>query len=369
MKQMTGAVHRKKIVVVGGWRSGEAIADLLADDERYETLVCETDYDRLRFLRDAGHCVMQVGGTDTRQMEKLLREADCVICADTPSVAASLAKTACMTDCHYIDMSENTKAIADIVSGHADPAKTGQCFVPGCGLAPGLVSVLVDDMIRDAPHEAEVTAFVGVLPADQSINRLGYGNLWGIDGLMEEYTNPCQILQQGEIVSADPLEGLEEVAVDGERFEAFLTSGSLEDLIRHYQGNARSLVFKTLRYPGHLDLVRFLLDDLKLSSRLYMFRNLLMNGLPRIEQDRIVIHIVDRNASGPKQLTRLFYSIALRDGRQRSAVAAVSAQHVCAVADILLQGLAPASGLLLHTDLTLDVLGKSRYGKDLVQEG
>jgi saccharopine dehydrogenase-like NADP-dependent oxidoreductase len=356
-----GPVHPKKIVVVGGGRAGEAILDLLNEDERYEPFVCEIDYDRLRALRAAGFVGEQVSGTDIRQMGPVLQDAACVICAAPPAVAIPLAKSALEAGCHYVDMSEDASQIEEVVT-----KATGgnQCFAPGCGLAPGLVPTLVDAMIREAHEAADITAYVGVLPAEKT-NRLGYGNMWGIDGLMAEYTNPCQALENGSIITTPPLEALEQIAIDDESFEAFTTSGSLEDLVQHYRGEVQGLDFKTLRYPGHLDYIRFLLDDLKLSDRLYMFRNLLLNGLPRIGRDRVIIHIVDRNPAHPRHMTRVFDAVALKDGNFRSALFSVAAQHVCAVVDIIVQGLAPCQGVLHHSDLTLELLGKSRIGRAL----
>lgn len=351
----------EKIVIVGGGRAGKAILDLLSPDERYNPFVCEIDYDRLRALRAAGFSGEQVSGTDSQQMEAVLQDAACVICAAPPSVAGALARTALAIGCHYIGMSEDAlsdKALA------AQVRDARCCFAPGCGLAPGLVSALVDSMIRETPASADVTAYVGVLPAEKT-NRLGYGDLWGIDGLMAEYTNPCQALRNGELVTCPPLEALEEINIDDETFEAFTTSGSLDALVKHYRGKVRGLTFKTLRYPDHLDYVRFLLDDLKLSERLYKFRNLLLNGLPKIERDRVIIHIVNRNPLEPQKITRTYEAIEMKDGTYHSAVSLVAAQHVCAVADIIVQGLAPHQGVLHHTDLTLGILGQSRYGRAL----
>jgi saccharopine dehydrogenase-like NADP-dependent oxidoreductase len=360
----------KRIIIVGGGRAGEAILTLLATDARYEAFVCEIDYDRLRALREAGHEGAQISGADARQMEPLLADAACVICAAPPSVAGPLARAAFAVGCAYVDMSEETEAISALED---EVQAAGLCFAPGCGLAPGYVATLVDAMIRDAGAQADITAYVGVLPASRE-NRLGYGNLWGIDGLMAEYTNPGHALVNGEIVSTAPLKALEEITIGAEQFEAFTTSGSLEELARHYQGHVRGLAFKTLRYPGHLDYVRFLLDDLKLSERLYMFRNLLLNGLPMIERDRIIIHVIDRNPQAPRQITRLFGTAHTEhepapasddENGAGSTVAHVAAQHVCAVTDIIVQGLAPRHGVLHHNDLTMELLGQSRFADAL----
>ncbi|MCP3969728.1 MAG: hypothetical protein GY717_05325 [Rhodobacteraceae bacterium] len=346
-----------KIVVVGAGRAGEAILHLLAGDERFQPLAIDIDYDRVRAMREAGIDAEQISGANAAQMTPVLKGAAAVICAAPPGVTVPLARSAIEAGCHYVDMCEDLTAQETVI---AEAGGAGRGFAPGCGLAPGLVTLLVDAMIREAPDGADITAFVGVLPAERT-NRLGYGNLWGVDGLMAEYTNACLSLQAGKIVSQPPLHALETLEIGGETFEAFTTSGSLEDLVRHYAGTIRGLEFKTLRYPGHLDYIRFLLDDLGLSGRHYMLRNLLLNGLPEIERDRAVVHIVDRNPDAMRRQTRHFEAEAIEDGKYRSAVSSVGAAHVCAVTDVLVHGLAPRNGALHHTDLTLEVLAQSRY--------
>lgn len=356
-----GADHPKKIVVVGGGRAGEAILDLLKKDERYSPHVCDIDYGRLRALRDAGLQGEQISGVDLRQMKSVLQDAALVVCAAPPWVASSVARAAADAGCHFVDMSEDPTEIEKVASVRTD---RDQCFISGCGLAPGLVSALVDSMIRGASDRADITAYVGALPWTR-INRLGYGNLWGIDGLMAEYTNPSLALMDGAVVSVPPLGALERISIGQEEFEAFTTAGSLEGLVNGGRGKVRGLAFKTLRYPGHLDFVKFLLDDLKLSDRLYMFRNLLLNGLPKVERDRVVIHIVDRCRAHPRQRTLSFDAVPLNGGGYRTAIASVSALHVCAVVEVVCEGLAPGAGMLREDSISLELLGQSRYGRAL----
>ena len=349
----------KKIVVVGGGRTGEAILDLLTKDTRFDPYVLETDYDRLRFLRDLGYVGEQISGTETLELKSVLKDATAVICAAPPSVSPRVANAAKEAGCHYIDLCEDAAAVGKVVALAAD---SDLYFVPGCGLAPGLVSTLTDQMVRAATQQAEITAYVGVLPATKT-NRLGFGDLWNIDGLMAEYTNPCRALVAGEIVAEPALQQLEELTIAGTEYEAFSTSGGLDDLVKHYRGTVQALSFKTIRYPGHLDYIRFLLDDLKLSDRLYLLRNLLLNGLTKGEEDKVVIRITDRNTENSRELNLVFRAKPLSGGRYRSAVANVSAHHVCAVLDILTSGLAPHGGVLHHSDLTLEILNQSRYSE------
>jgi saccharopine dehydrogenase-like NADP-dependent oxidoreductase len=227
---------------------------------------------------------------------------------------------------------------------------------------------MIDAMIRGGGPGADITAYVGVLPA-QKTNRLGYGNIWGVDGLIAEYTHPAEAIVNGQAVTQPPLDGFETLTVNGHPFEAFTTSGSLGSLVHHYAGRIQRLQFKTLRFRGHLDYIRFLLDDLKLSKRLYMFRNLLLNGLDDIQDDQVILHLLDRDPQAPRRITHVFSAAPRPDGRLRSAVADVTALHVCAVVEALSEGLAPGKGVLHHHDLSLEVLTATRFGREFELSG
>ena len=105
---------------------------------------------------------------------------------------------------------------------------------------------------------------VGALPQHPN-NVLKYSLTWSTEGLINEYGNPCEAIVDGQLVEAAPLEGLEEIEIDGTLYEAFNTSGGLGSLGETY-GTARdSMNYKTMRYPGHCAQMRLLMNDLKLN--------------------------------------------------------------------------------------------------------
>ena len=84
----------------------------------------------------------------------------------------------------------------------------------------------------------------------------------------------------------------------GLELEAFTTAGGAETLCRRLQGKVRELTFKTLRYPGHLDLIRFLIEDLGLKERRHLLATLFRNGLPEIHQDLLIALVTVRGEVG-----------------------------------------------------------------------
>ena len=84
-------------------------------------------------------------------------------------------------------------------------------------------------------------------------------------GLINEYGNLCQGIENGEEVNMLPLGDLEEIKIDGLTYEAFNTSGGIGSLANSYMGRVKNINYKTIRYPGHCEKIRFLMNDLKLN--------------------------------------------------------------------------------------------------------
>lgn len=340
-----------RVVIYGAGRMAQTIAAAMGADGRYEAVLFSPDPDRM---------APGSSGGSPEALARLLQGTDAIIMAgDTWAGTADIARLARRWDCHYLDVTENPQS-AEAIAAIAEGAPRG--FAPGCGLAPGYVTALVAEHIEHCRPGARITAHVGVLPARRT-NRLGYGNIWGVDGLLAEYSLPCLAIRDGRRVALPPLTEDEPVTLGGERFESFTTAGSLDALVARSEGRVDALVFKTLRYPGHLDYIRLLVEDLGLSKNRNLLRNLLMNGLPVVEDDRILIALdVQPGAGEPvRRFTQTLTATQDAQGQWHSAGLAATAAHVCAVADLLCQGAAPKSGYLPQGGMALSLLRQSAF--------
>lgn len=350
------------ILVYGAGRMAESIAAALAADPGFACMRATPDPDGTVTSAAGSPRLDRLSGDIESALAQHLADVDAVIVAgDAWPGPVGVARLAGKAGCHYLDIAESpasAAAIADI----AGAAGAERCFAPGCGLAPGYVTALVAEHVRRIGPAGRLTAHVGVLPARRT-NRLGYGNLWGVDGLLVEYTGRCLALRDGQRVTLDPLDECESVTIAGERFESFTTAGSLDGVIEHCAGRVRDLVFKTLRYPGHLDYLRFLLDDLGLAGKRDQLRTLLMNGLPVIEEDRILIAFdVQPGAGMPtERYEQTIQASRTADGGWQSATLAATTAHVCAVADLLRGGGLRAAGFLPQGSVPLAMLRSSRF--------
>jgi len=358
------------VLILGAGHMAQRIAQMLQQDVRFDVALASRDGDALA-ATEGLVCLPPLVGDLREALAGAIRGRRAVILADPTLPAADIARVAIKAECHYLDIMESAVSSAAVGALEGDARGAGVCLAPGCGLAPGYVTALAAEALAAAGLHDEITVFVGVLPAKPE-NRLGYANIWGIEGLVGEYSSPCLALRGGHLAELPPLSELESIYLNGKEFEAFTTAGSLDALVRAHEGRVAGLSFKTLRFPGHLDYIRFLLDDLGLSKRLYQFRSLLATALPRIEDDHIIIALRRRTDAAESWASRILEAVIDGNGQQVSAISTATASHVCATLDLILGGDAAsgfvAPGVLLPAALRnsaffchLDPVGAASY--------
>ncbi len=368
---MSKSQLKKKIIIVGAGRMGLSIARCLSFESRFEIVLIDPVENAIENARRENFSVTEMDGRDSASLIRLLKDATAVVAATPGSLVATVAESAKAAGCHYIDLCEDTSVLNDVTAIAKDASSS---FVPQCGLAPGYISSLVSELYREIGEKAEITVYVGVLPANKT-NRLGYGNMWSIDGFITEYTKPCSIIQNGKKINIEPLSEYERITIKGSEYEAFTTSGSLDSVVDRLEGKVSSLVFKTLRFPGHLDYIQFLLKDLRLENNISQFKSLLLNGLAIVQQDQIVVGINTKYATPGSRGNQLrcynnFKVINFEEGRHlssSSAISLASSAHACSVIDLLCSGYSPHNGLVSHAELEHSLLEKSVFFKVLKQ--
>ncbi len=185
-----------------------------------------------------------------------------------------------------VDVSEN-------INNHAEENATKPVFTD-LGLAPGWVNILAEEGYRKLYGTGDiikVEMMVGGLP-DYSIsnkNPLRYGVTWSVDGLINEYRDDCIVLENGEIKTVQGMEGLEIVETDSlDKLEAFYTSGGASHSIHSMkERGVKDCCYKTLRYRGHRDIVRFLIRDCDLDDE--TLAKIFEGGCGYAESDQVII--------------------------------------------------------------------------------
>jgi saccharopine dehydrogenase-like NADP-dependent oxidoreductase len=352
----------RDILVIGGGNIGAMIADLLGKTGDYVVTVADRAPAALERLKAEGVKTLALDVEDDRALVSALDGRYAVISALPYRLTARVARAAFEAKVHYLDLTEDV-AITRIVSALAEIAQTA--FIPQCGLAPGFISIVANDLVREFDAVDVLRLRVGALPLYPS-NGLTYNLTWSTDGVINEYCEPCEALVDGRVTQVAALEDIEHFALDAVSYEAFNTSGGLGSLCRSLAGKVRNLNYRTIRYPGHRDIMKILLQDLRLSERRDLFREVLENALPTTDQDVVVIFVtaIGRQAGRLTQHSYANKIYAHNDGRRSwAAIQVTTASAVCAVLDLLAHGKIAASGLILQEDIPLSLFLENRFGK------
>ena len=266
---------------------------------------------------------------------------------------------------HYFDLTEDVSVTAAIthIATHANTA-----FVPQCGLAPGLINIIAHDLMQQFDSLDTVKLRVGALP-QQASNVLKYALTWSTDGLINEYGNLCQVIEHGQEIQVPALEGLETLEYDGEEYEAFNTSGGLGNLAKTYAGKVQTLNYKTLRYPGHCEKIKFLMNDLKLNDDRATLKRILENALPKTYQDVILIYVAiigkQQGQLLEKSYIKKVYPKEIAD-LQWSAIQLSTAIGICTVIDLVLQNSEQYLGLITQERFSLQQVISNRFSMSII---
>jgi saccharopine dehydrogenase-like NADP-dependent oxidoreductase len=190
---------------------------------------------------------------------------------------------------------------------------------------------------------------------------MGYYLTWSTVGVLNEYVNPCDILSNFKHTKAQPLDGKETVYVDGDRYEAFNTSGGASSMCKTFEGKIKSLSYKTIRYPGHCDKMQFLLEDLNLKHNKQKFVELFDQELPYTTQDVIVMVISVIGKINGKMIEKAYHK-KIYGNKNFSGIQLSTASGICANVMLWAQGELPA-GPLKQEDIPFDKWITNRFGK------
>jgi saccharopine dehydrogenase-like NADP-dependent oxidoreductase len=356
-KQLDG-VRAMRVIVLGAGTIGATIADMLATSGEYQVAVGDRDKVALARLKGPAE-TRPVDVEDWDRLVAAVRGRDAVVSACPYYVNPRIAEAARLAGAHYFDLTEDV-ATTEAVRRLARAADTA--FVPQCGLAPGFIGIVARDLARRFEKLRTVHMRVGALPRYPT-NALKYNLTWSTEGLINEYCNPCEAICGGERVRLQPLEGLEHFAFDGIEYEAFNTSGGLGTLSETLEGEVQSLNYKTVRYPGHRAVMSMLLDDLRLSERRHLLKDILETAVPATAQDVVLIFV---SVSGWRQgrlveetFARKIYGAERCDGA--SAIQRTTAAGLCVMVDLLKRGKLPSKGFVRQEDARLDDFLASRF--------
>ena len=259
-----------KLLVIGSGMMGSAAAYDMARQSHVDSVtLADSDLQRAkevaaRVNRLTGDKKVRAVGLDASREKaaaRLMKGHDGALSAVPYRLNLGLAKAASDAGCHFADLGGNNTVVRQELALAKQAEKRGIGIAPDCGLSPGMASILGGELVRRLDGRADaLKLYVGGLP-EKPMPPFHYQLVFSVEGLINEYVEPARILRKGKLTTIDPLTEPEEFHMNGfAPLVAFQTSGGTSTLPETFEGRVGECFEKTLRYPGHYDLLCELKD-------------------------------------------------------------------------------------------------------------
>ncbi len=346
----------KSIAVLGLGKVGRLAAQLLVDSG-FDVVGVDSVVNPNAFP----HEVSTIDVTDAISLGKIFDRVDAVLSCLPYHLNIGVSNVAHAGGIHYFDLTEDVPTTNHI----RELAKTSKgLMAPQCGLAPGFVGVVGAGLIAKFDDCRSCRMRVGALPQNPT-GLMGYAFNWSPEGVVNEYLNDCEVIENGERKMVSAMEWREKIFIEGLELEAFTTSGGLGTMCETYLGKVKNLDYKTMRYPGHFDLMNFFFHELLMRQDRQKAGEILVNAKPPVEDDIVYVHVAAEGMIDGKLSRKEFvngYKPLMIAGESRTAIAWTTAGSVVSVIEMVREGNLPSKGFLKQEDIPLDALLSTRTG-------
>jgi lysine 6-dehydrogenase len=308
-----------KILVLGAGRMGYGAAfDLIHNSPGVER-VTVADFD----LKKAEDVAEKVGTSkiDAHHIDcsyhsdvaRLMNGHDSVISCVNYWYNESLSHAAIETKTNFCDLGGNNYVVDKQLALDAEAKAAGINIIPDCGLAPGMVSVLAMHGAEGFDQLDELHIRVGGLPQKPQ-PPLDYQLVFSVEGLINEYIEVARVIRHGKITDVESMTELESLSFKGfPPLEAFQTSGGTSTLPDSFLGKIKELDYKTIRYAGHCDKFKAMIDLGLCSSEEMVHEH--RSITPR----RVFAELLEKHlpADGPDYVLVRLEFVGTKDGKSR----------------------------------------------------
>lgn len=353
-----------KYTVLGAGMMGSAVAyDLAVTQPDAEVVLADRDLVLAR--KNAGAIARNVrpleldvnSGAD---LHAALKGSDAVVSAISYNVNLPLTLAAIDTGVSMCDLGGNMDVVRAQLRLHEAARDKGVTVVPNCGLAPGLAGILAVTGAKEFEQLDAVRMRVGGLPQHPR-PPLNYQIVFSAEGLINEYLEDTEVIRNGERALVPSMSDLEDIVFPPPfgRLEAFNTSGGASMLPELFEGRVRELDYKTIRYPGHCEKFRMLLElgfaDAEplafgnvVKTRRELFTDLLRRKLDYGDRDLVLLRVTVSGTRHGRRATLAYELIDYYDDNARmTAMMRTTAFPTSVIAQMLARGEITARGVLL----------------------
>ena len=345
-----------KVLVLGAGRMGYGAAFDLAHNSPNVSGVTIADFD----AEKSGSAAVAIGSDKVTATKvdagnfddavELMRGHDSVISCVNYWYNESLSKAAIKTGANFCDLGGNNYVVDSQLALDAEAKAAGISIIPDCGLAPGMVSILAMHGASKFDEVEEIHIRVGGLP-QHPIPPLDYQLVFSVEGLINEYVEVARVIRDGRLAEIESMTELESLSFDGfPLLEAFQTSGGTSTLPDTFLGKIKELDYKTIRYAGHCEKFKTMIDlglcssdevlvDFAKVTPRKVFGELLQRNLPADGPDYVLVRLDFVGITGG-ETKRLRYDIVDKQDEARglSAMMRTTAFPASIIAQMMARG-------------------------------
>jgi lysine 6-dehydrogenase len=297
-----------KVLVLGAGRMGLGAAFDLAHNSPQVESVTVADFDLKKAeevaekVNSAKVSSQQIDVSNIADVVELMKAHDSAISCVNYWYNVELSKAAIATDTNFCDLGGNNYIVDEQLALDEEAQSAGISIIPDCGLAPGMVSVLAMHGVQKFDEIEEIHIRVGGLPQNPQ-PPLNYQLVFSVEGLINEYIEVARVIRDGKITEVESMTEIESLAFDGfPPLEAFQTSGGTSTLPDTFLGKIKELDYKTIRYDGHCEKFKTMIDlglcsseellvDYARITPRRVFGELLTRHLPADEPDYVLVRL------------------------------------------------------------------------------
>ena len=330
---------KHRVAIIGKGNIGWAIKELL-----------KNDYDIKQ-----GDITDGFDARDIDQVRVFLKDVDAVISAGPFAINKNIGAVAAELNIGYFDLTEDVET-TEFIRG----IKSNNVMMPQCGLAPGAINICAASLMKEFDHVSEVMMRVGALPRFTT-NEMSYYLSWSTNGLINEYCNEADAIYEGKSIKVMPLEGAEKMIIEGESYEAFNTSGGCATMCETFENKVDNLSYKTIRYPGHLNHMKFLFNDLHLKKNKDVLEKLFDKEVPRTTND-VIIFFVKVIGEIEGILQEKTYLRKIYGDDRFSAIQRTTASGVCSCLEMYFKDQIPKNGFTKQESIVWEDFTANQFG-------
>lgn len=352
-----------KVVVLGAGLMGkEVVRDLVQQDEVKKVYLADRAIrqaeDFAEQLKSDKLDVLLLDAHNDVQLSDVIGLGDIVVNALFYTFNEKVARCAVERGVHVVDLGGHIGGATEkVLALHEQASTKGVTLVPDLGVAPGMINILAGYGASKLDVTDSIKLYVGGVPVKPE-PPLKYNVVFSLEGLFDHYTDPSRVIRQGSVVELPSLSEVE--ALEFDRYgtmEAFHTSGGTSTLLESFP-TVQTLEYKTIRYPGHAEKAKLLVDlgllsresTIQVDGRLLRVRDIMLAHLtPQLrlgdKSDAVLlrVHVSGTKAGQSKTIT--FNMITEKDSStNETAMARATANTISVVAQMIGNGIITKRG-------------------------